>query len=171
MTNYEQQLIRDYLSGKNSRSDFLIKYPIDLTNPSNYIIDILLNALKSEDSAEVDYGMSLIPFDKDFKNPDKYVDILCQLLSKSWHTRHEDIVALLQGIKAPQSVDALYKAALAKFDYLNYDDTHSLARKSIHALADINTEDSLVKLKLLANSNIEIIKEKAKKQLSVIDNI
>ena len=55
--------------------------------------------------------------------------------------------------------------ALKKFEYLAYDETHALARKAIHALADINTEEAKEKLRMLAKSDVPIIKEKAEKQI------
>jgi len=78
---------------------------------------------------------------------------------------HEDIASLLQGIRSPGSIDELYKTALTRFDYLDYDDSYSLARKCIHALGDINTAESKEKLAMLAGSGIPIIKEAAEKQL------
>lgn len=56
---------------------------------------------------------------------------------------------LLQGFKAPESVDAIYTTIFSHFEYLDYDDSFALARKCIHALGDINTAYSREKLELL----------------------
>ncbi|MBN8851224.1 MAG: hypothetical protein BGO55_10025 [Sphingobacteriales bacterium 50-39] len=165
MTVNEKQLITDFVSGKITSDVFLSRYPIDFDNNHSYILLTLQNAYELRNAEEVDLGLSLLFFDKEFRNSKKYVEILCELLSASWHYRHEDIVTLLQGLKAPESVDALYEAALSRFDYLDYDDTYALARKCIHALGDIKTEYSKEKLRLLATSDVPIIKEKAEKQL------
>jgi hypothetical protein len=165
MTTNEKQLITDFVSGKIASDVFLSRYPVDFESNHSYVLSTLQNAYELKNAEEIDLGLSLLFFDKGFKDSKKYVEILCKLLSASWHYKHEDIVTLLQGLKAPESVDALYEAALSRFDYLDYDDTYALARKCIHALGDVATEHSKEKLRLLATSDVPIIKEKAEKQL------
>src|SRR3989339_581243 len=85
------------------------------------------------------------------------VPLLIELLNISWHFRHEDIVSALQQLKHPQSIDALYKAALTTYEYLDYDDSFSLARKCTWALADIGTveaKEALISLSQTANAVI-----------------
>lgn len=166
MTTDEKKLIKDFISREITSADFIEKYPVNLNANPNYILSVLQNAYETKNAEEIDLGLTLPFFDKDFKGSNKYVDILCKLLREPWHHKHEDIAVLLQGLKAPESVDALYEAVFSRFDYLDYDDTYALARKCIHALGDINTEYSREKLKLLASSDIPIIKEKADKQLN-----
>jgi len=83
----------------------------------------------------------------------------------NWHQKHEDVAALLKGIKATESIDVLYKAALVQHDYLDYDDTYQLARKCIKALAVIDTAEAIEKLQLLAKHSIREIREYAQKEL------
>ncbi|QMW04754.1 hypothetical protein [Spirosoma foliorum] len=42
-----------------------------------------------------------------------YSDILLELLAQKWHTRHEDIVMLLEEVEDPKSVPILYETALS----------------------------------------------------------
>ena len=48
-------------------------------------------------------------------------ELLADALSMAWHTRQEDIVNALQDAKDPNTVDALYAAALATHKYLEFD--------------------------------------------------
>lgn len=165
MTNQEKLLLNEYVSGNLSKEKFLKKYPVNLVENKQYIFSSLNEAYKNKNADDVGYTLLLLVFDEDFNKNDNYVEILCKLLYEDWHFSHENIVSLLQGIKSPESIDALFKTALTEFKYLDYDDTHALARKCIHALGEINTESAKEKLKQLAQSPIPIIKEKAEKQL------
>ncbi|MDR6340044.1 hypothetical protein HNQ91_003109 [Filimonas zeae] len=75
----------------------------------------------------------------------KYVGILCRLLGEDWHFKHEDIVLILQDLKSIDSVGALYNAVFLKLEYLNYDESYSLARKCIHALGTIDSDLAQIK--------------------------
>jgi hypothetical protein len=91
--------------------------------------------------------------------------LLARALSMSWHTRHEDVVGALQQLKDPVAVDALYWAALAKHDSLDYDEFFGLARKCTWALADIGTSEAKRRLEDLAAGNNEVIAGYAKRRL------
>lgn len=165
MTPTEKELIKDLVHGNITQESFLQQFPVNLKNDKNYILFALQKAYADMNAEDVEYSLSLLLLNEEYSQTDKYVDILSALLNEKWHYKHEDIAVLLQGLKSPRSVDALYNAAVSKFEYLNYDDSYALARKCIHALGDINTEHSREKLKLLTTSDIQIIKEKAEKQL------
>lgn len=77
----------------------------------------------------------------------KYTDILCRLLKADWYHGQEDITTMLEDIKDPASIDALYERAL---DIPENDDMRALARKCIWALLAINTPESIKKIELLA---------------------
>jgi hypothetical protein len=98
------------------------------------------------------------------------IDVLTRLLSLPNHTRHEDIIGLLQHLKEPRTVDALYTAALVKHDYLAYDDSFGLARKCTWALADIGTPEAISRLRTLAEHSNAQIAEYAKKRLDRWDD-
>ncbi len=96
-----------------------------------------------------------------------YVDILLHLLDEKWHTSEEDIVSVLELIKAPKSVDKLYEVAV---NVPEYDDMRALAKKCMWALSAINTPEAIQKLKLLQKSDDPIIKENAIFQLEQFAN-
>jgi hypothetical protein len=83
----------------------------------------LENAYKNKDAVVVEYGKSIRLFDDELISTDKYVEVLRKLLNENWHYRHEDIASILQGIKSPKSIEALYTAALSKFEHLNQDES------------------------------------------------
>lgn len=164
MTTIEKQLIRSFILGKMTKEEFLKSYPVDLIRDKQYILSTLLNAYREENAVDTEYALMLLPLD-DFSGSKKYVDILNKLMLANWHYRHEDIAALLKGIKAPESVDALYKAALVSHGYLDYDETYQLARKCIKALATIGNAEAIEKLQMIAGHAIPEIREYAQKEL------
>lgn len=166
MTEHEKQLINDLAANRIGTDAFLKRYPVDLKNGGKYILAALEKAYEDKNGENVEYSLSIVRFDTEYCRTGRYVEVFSKLVVAPWHCMHENIASLLQGMKDAGSVDALYEAALAKFDYLDYDDTYALARKCIHALADIHTEASREKLRLLTESDVPIIREKAKKHLS-----
>lgn len=163
MTTEEKKLILNLSLNLITKDAFFSQYPEDLIANKDYVLDELKKAYTEKNADDVEYSLLLGFLLKTFSN--KYEEILCKLLSESWHYKHEDIVLILQDLKSAKCIDVLYETVFKKFNYLSYDNTYSLARKCIHALGDINTDYSKEKLKLLAMSDIPIIKEKAEKQL------
>lgn len=95
----------------------------------------------------------------------EYVPALMQLLGKSWHFRHEDVVSALQQLKDPRAVDVLYEEALVSYEYLKYDEFLGLARKCTWALADIGTSEALERLRQLAGCGNPVIEGYAQKRI------
>jgi hypothetical protein len=91
-----------------------------------------------------------------------YSKVLCYLLNEDWHYKHEDIVELLYDIKDPETVDCIYKAT---FRYDEVDEMKALQRKCIHALYTIHTTEAIDKIKLLANSDDQMVSDFAKQFL------
>jgi hypothetical protein len=165
MIQEEKQILLDFIMRKISEEEVLQKYLFDLKNDKNYIFSAIKKAAEGENAEDLEYSFYLLFFNKAIIFQEEFIELICKLLKGKWHYQHENIVTMLQSIKSPLSINVLYETAFEKFDYLNYDDTHSLGRKCVHALGDINTEESKEKLRLIANSNIPILKEKAEKQL------
>lgn len=165
MTNEEKKIIMDFMLKNITKEDFLKLYPIDIKNNNTYILEALEDAYQKKNAEDVEYAL-LLGFS--FGLSKNHVPILIKLLSVDWHYKHEDIAQLLQNFKDPRSIECLYKAALARYSYLDYDDSYALAVKCIWALGDINTEQSKAKLKLLSQSTISTVKKAAKQQLERI---
>ncbi|RFM25561.1 HEAT repeat domain-containing protein [Deminuibacter soli] len=161
MTDNEKELILELAANAITKRDFLIHY----AKPVNDVIvlDGVEKACIEKDPEGIEYQL-LLGFLFDCFT-EQFSSLLCKLLGEEWHYKHEDIVFILQKLKSPNTVECLYNRALNKPAYMDYDDSYSLARKCIYALGDINTEPAREKLRLLATSDIPIIKEKAEKQL------
>ena len=83
--------------------------------------------------------------------------VLIELAAAPWHARHEDIALALQELRAPESVAALERLALARYAYLECDEFFGLARKCTWALADIGThqaKEALARLGICENPNV-----------------
>lgn len=93
------------------------------------------------------------------------VPTLIGLLRSAAHYRHEDVARWLQDLRDPRAVDALHAAALTKYEYLAYDDSHAFARKCTWALADIGTPAAQDALGLLAACDDPEIAGYAQKRL------
>jgi hypothetical protein len=128
----------------------------------NKLVELFEHAIRAKNSDEVDDAVS-VTFS--ITNPENFVPYLCQLLESSWHFDHEDITRLLQKIGDPESVSVLFKTAIKKFDYLEYDDSKSLSRKCTWALADIGNNKSKEALVELAKSQDEEIAAFAQKRI------
>jgi hypothetical protein len=163
-TNEEKQIILDYILKKISEKEALQRYPHNLES-SEYILSTIGQAKTEKNAEDLECSFYLLAFNSKIIFQNEFIDLLIKLLREEWHYQHENMVMMLQEIKSRLSIDVLYETTFAKFDYLNYDDTYSLGRKCVHALGDINTEESKEKLRLIVNSNIAILKEKAEKQL------
>ncbi|WP_313275337.1 hypothetical protein [Kosakonia cowanii] len=94
------------------------------------------------------------------------VDILNQLVTDTWHQKHEEIVRLLDHYRQPSSVNPLYKAALFNLDYRGYDEDFVLTNKCIRALEKIEDQNAIEKMELLAGADNELIRQYAQKHLN-----
>ena len=88
-----------------------------------------------------------------------FIDILCKLTKEEWHERHEDIAIYFMEMELPSTVECLYKLAISDFEKYRDDEYCQLVEKCCYALGAIGTEDAKEKLKLLAKSDKDIIRE------------
>lgn len=155
-TQFSNSLVLD-------KEKFLARYSGIAELNVDYCLNMFDEAIKTKDGEMVEEAMLLTEFLKLFSA--KFSNILCQLLQANWHYKHEDIAMKLKDIKDSSTVNCLFDAAQLKFDYLDYDDTYQFARKCIKAIAEINNDEAIEKLKVLAqNDNIKI-REYAIKEL------
>ena len=90
---------------------------------------------------------------------EKFVDILCKLSKEEWHERHEDIAIYFMEMELPSTVECLYELAISDFEKYRDDEYCQLVEKCCYALGAIGTEEAKEKLKLLAKSDKDIIRE------------
>lgn len=166
MTPEEQQLAFDLVIGRYGKSrispeEFARRFPSALEK-GKLALNVIEEANRKQSADEV--GAALI-IGAIFGFTAEHIPVLCGLLHVDWHSCHEDIVSTLQELKDARAVDAVYRAASVKHEYLAYDEFFGLARKCTWALADIGTSDALAKLHLLAASDNSVIAGYAKKRI------
>lgn len=133
---------------------------------SEYVLKLLYGAYKIQDVEAVRWMLYVASkFDLFTLN---YTKVLCSLIEADWHKSHEDIAFTLSKLKPLNAVESLYKAVFHELEYLNYDDNFALAVKCIWGLGNINSPDSIEKLKSLSKSTNEIIKSNAMEQLEML---
>ena len=164
MTEKQIELVRQMMRDDIYEEEFWRDFGEDIINNEEYIVNLLEVAYDEKNCDDIEYLME-ISFGFDIIT-EKYFGILCKLMTEPWHNQHENFAGIFQDFRYEKSVECLYEAAVTEFEYLNYDDNYVLAVKCIWALAYINTDEAREKLKLLAQSNNEIIRENALKQLS-----
>ena len=88
-----------------------------------------------------------------------FIDILCKLSKEEWHERHEDIAIYFMEMELSSTVECLYELAISDFEKYRDDEYCQWVEKCCYALGAIGTEDAKEKLKLLAKSDKDIIRE------------
>lgn len=119
-------------------------------------LQMLRDALERKDSLNVEMAFIVCGV---YGFTSEHVEPLVLLSLQSWHQQHEDIAWTLGKLGDPRAVDVLYKMANYVPDYLEFDENRALARKAIWALGSISSPAAKRKLRLLAKSDEEIIRE------------
>jgi HEAT repeat protein len=127
-----------------------------------FALKLMADAISKRDPLNVAAALAL---GFEFGVSPEHVDLLIGLVDADWDYNHEDVVDSLGELGDPKAIDALFKATQIVPRYLAYDDTRSLASRAILALGNLNDERADAKLRLLANSDCQVIKEDALSQL------
>lgn len=162
MNNTNAMLLDAFYAQKIPMGEFKKRFSLEGKSQYDFITDLLITAENNKDPDLLEDGITLILIFREMKYP---IGALNALLLASWHYRHEDIASLLQDARSPTSIDALYKAVMAKFDYLDFDDSYAFAVKCIWALGNIGTPEALNKLTILSISDNDVVRDNAIKQL------
>lgn len=162
MNEINTMLLEDFYSQKIPMDEVKERFSLEGKSQYEFIHDLLIEARDNKDPDLLEDGITLIFIFKEMKYPVKELN---ELLLESWHYRHEDIASLLQDAKSPTSIDALNKAVMTKFGYLDFDDSYALAVKCIWALGEIGTPEAMDKLTKLSKSDNKIIRDNAINQL------
>jgi len=155
--------VQDEVRVKQIMEKFFRDFTGGVQKEPAYFYDLLETAFLEKSPDDVEF--SLIAVGSFGYLTTEYIGLLIKLMDSDWHHEHETIASIFQDFKSPETVDCLYRAALKEFEYLAYDDAHALAIKCIWALLEIHTEEAREKLELLAQSDIEAIRERALKRL------
>jgi hypothetical protein len=150
MTEDDQKLILNLATGAISKAEFLREYPFYISEDRKHIRELICNAISRRDGGGIEYAF-LLGFSFGF--PENFTNLLCILLEAEWHQKHEDIARLLQNLRDPISVDALFRATKARHPYLEYNNNIAFAIKCVWALSEIDDRKALDKLRLIAETD------------------
>ncbi len=160
-------LVLAYFRHEITIEQFLEQYPVDPRKEKEHVHELLQYANANRGSRDLEavlfvghfFGLSRTVFSR------SCVPLLNALLAEDWHINHDEIVFILQELRDPRSIEALYQAAFLRLEYMEYDDTYGIAANCCWALGDINTASADEKLRELATSENPIIADYAREQL------
>lgn len=162
--SFDQEINR-YLRGELSISEFLNLIPQKTFSFTDRIVNLLEKACMEKDPDKVEFLIIAASADG---VSNRYSKIFCKLLKAEWHQKQEDIVMLLEEIKDPDTVDCINDLVYHKMPWSD-DENSSLALKCIWALGAIGNNKAIERLKGLAKSNVDYVRNIAEKQLRHIN--
>lgn len=167
MTEQEKEIVIDVAVGNAPQESLLQLFATPANETDQLVLRLLNEAFDKSDSDGIECAL-IVGFIFGFSS--RHRRILCDILDANWHRRHEDAVSALATLKSPESIDSLFRAATARFDYLAFDASRALGTKAVSALSDIDDPAAIEKLRLLAESKDAVVSRKAKKRLAAITN-
>lgn len=171
MNEAQKQFIRSLVvlpghpaSEKLEPREILERFGADTDDAHAFCLSLLQQVAEKKDAEELEYALilcsSLNAYDE------SYIDLLIELSGADWHKQHENIVQILQQLKNPKAVDALYHLTQWLPEYMNYDEENrSLARKALFALGDTPGEEAKQTIQKLLQDNNPKIRELAQEQI------
>ena len=124
---------------------------------------LLRDAVEREDAT--DFELALIVCNRFDAFDESLLPLLSSQALADWHQRHEDVVSRLGKYRSSATVDVLYRSTQWIPDYLDYDESRSLARKAIRALGGIPGPEAEQALTRLLEDEDEDLREIAADQL------
>lgn len=158
----QRDLILDLLSGRVDEDQFLRRFLLDPNDKATITQKVLDAAVELRSVSDVAFGMYL---GSRFGLSEAEAELLTTLLEADWHQSHEDVAAALERLKSPAAIDALYRTALKKYDYLAYDDASALGVKCIWALGKTGGPRAVERLRDSSRLGNRILRANARKQL------
>ena len=163
MEQRTRELISALSVGTMSADEFIEAYFNGKPPSESQLMELLREGISRRDADAIEEAVVLLYVcDFDLR---AFAASCRELLPADWHYKHEDIAQLLGEIKDPGAVDCLYEAATREHAYLDYDDTHQLARKCIKALSAIGSEAAVSRLRELSLQDNATVAEYARKEL------
>jgi hypothetical protein len=162
MTAEEQSLCLDLAIRTNgvrkvSKEEFLRRFP-SAVEDGKLALHLLEESYRAQDARNLSCAL-MVGFIFGFGR--EHLDILCRLVDEDWHINHEDVVDVLDKLRRPETVDALFRATQWVPEYLKFDDNRALAVKAIWALWKLQTPEANARLEQLAASDEPILQETA----------
>ncbi len=168
MSQTTVDLIFDLTSGKISEQEFFEKSGVERDHLSEEIAKLISLAHRTHDGdiVEASLAMGFI-----FGFPERFIDEVHRLIPLQWHTRHEDLIGLLQDWRSPDSLPTLVLAIDQKplLKYLEYDDYGAYYKKCLWALAAIGTAEAKSVIRKYTDSTLPELRKEAVSRLSSFD--
>jgi hypothetical protein len=142
-------------------ADFLAAVGVD--DGRVFGLSELVDATIRRDPIDVEYALVLCAV---YGLLPSHLPLLVALVDADWHHAHENVVSELAEFHDPETVDALYSATQWVPEYLDFDEARALAVKAIWGLGGIEGEAAREALERLAQSDVEVIRRNAAKQLA-----
>jgi hypothetical protein len=158
----EQQLARLYTT-EVSDEEFFVEFGTSQEDVVAFGLRMLTDAVRERDPLLEELG-TYVGYRFGFSAA--HVPVLHELAEASWHNDHADIVRALAKLRAPESVDVLYRVALSRHEQLDEDDEFELGRKCLYALGDIGDAHALQRIDQLASGADERLATAAVRQLA-----
>jgi hypothetical protein len=162
VSEQQWQLAVELVTGRMSEKTFCDSMTTAAEDMPGLSLQLLRKSSDEHDADGVEFGLIL---GHGFGFTDEHLAVLLHLAGEGWHMQHENVVDGLAEFSAPSSVDTLYRAALTRHDYLDYDKAFALGVKCIWALGRINSEEAVTRLGDLMSCGNNILVENAMKQL------
>lgn len=157
-------LISSLYSGRIDVDEFITSYFENNQPDPSHVLEVVNNAMELKNGDLLEEGIVLLL--TEVFSISNFIPFLLNLLTEPWHTRHEDILILLQGEKSAFFVDQLFKITELDLVYLKFDDTYQLSRKCVKLLSRINTIQSIKHLVAISGGENSIVAGYAKKELT-----
>ena len=164
---YENELKKLFeLSKKTYVVNFQLKNEELISNFSNISDEEKINIIKEgikiacqrKNSSEIENLMLSISF-FGLCDRSEFIEDYIKLAKEEFHEEHETIASYFQSFHLPQTIECIYELAISDFEKYRDDEYCQLVEKCCYALGAIGTEEAKEKLKLLAKSDKDIIRE------------
>jgi hypothetical protein len=151
--------IYEYILGQTTEVDFAEIFKS--RTPQELTIDLLNEALVTKSADTVECAIMLI--DR-CGTSETNIERLQSLIKADWHTKHEDIISMLDDLRDERNLDVFIYAVCHFPPHLKYDEGHALARKAIYGLSNLNTPASREVLSSFAMHQTQRVRDLIKEQ-------
>ncbi|TLF74499.1 HEAT repeat domain-containing protein [Nocardia cyriacigeorgica] len=125
-------------------------------------LDLVRDAILRRDSDDLNVSMVVCA---SFGYHHELLPVFLQIALQDWHRDHENVAFQLGIFGDPRAVSVLLELGRWVPGYLEWDDNRALASKAIHALARIPGEESEEALRALLDSDDDVVRRHAERQL------
>lgn len=153
-----KELLNQFIRRQISREVFWENYLKDNVIIDCYLLNLFKKALTEQSDDTLFEAGFIAYFFKEEPVNNIFMDTIIACLAGRWHFRHEDLVHYYQGLFREHDIPTLVALIQDEPEYLDYDETRQLARKSLYALEAIKNNAAFLALKELQSSEDETVR-------------